>query len=783
MKKNHQTKSKKSPDRARSNPGTPGLRHTRPLPSPLRLWMFRLLAIVIIPGMLVLCLEAGLRVFGYGVPAGFTFEQKVDGQQRILSNPYFVWRFLGPQLSAKGTPFSLPPEKEAGAYRIFLFGGSAAQGTPAPAYGMTRMLEAMLRERYPGVDFEVINAAITATNSHVVLPAARDCSRLESDLFVLYLGNNEVVGPYGAGTIFSPLVSNLTVIRAAIALKATRLGQLATAAMKRAPGRKRAATGNWRGMAMFLDHQVRAASPGMETVYHHFEENLKDICEIGRRSRIPVIVSTVGANLKDSAPFASQHRAGLSESDIRAWDEMVREGEALQDQGRIEEALARFLGAEKIDPEYAELHFRLGRCYWSLDDFGGAKERYVKARELDTLRFRADTRINETIRRVAGGRSDQGIFLVDSLKTLEENSPKETPGNGVFYEHVHLNFHGTYLVARGIFEQVQHLLPERIRKQASGDAVLSREACARHLAYTGWNRMRIAQGLLLKMGRPPFADRLDNAAQLLRLTNEIGALKVRYSRRQGQQQVLAQYKAALDGQDTHHLLHVAYAEFQHTSLGNLQEAEKHLRIAIGKCPQSAEELFLLGRLLSHQEKHTQAEAYFHRALYYRPQYARFLLEYASMLLKQNKKEQGIRYLREAVAIDPGDASAHNALGVVLSRTEDPESRRQGGEHLERAVALDPELISARRNLTTYYLNESAKLVRRGQRSGAGDYLQRVVDLKPDSAEQLYGLAVLLDRMGNRREAARHLSQILRMEPDHTQARELLQHFREAGNDG
>lgn len=57
----------------------------------------------------------------------------------------------------------------------------------------------MLRDQYPGVDFDVINAAITAINSHVVLPIARGCSRLESDLFVIYLGNNEVFGVIKVG--------------------------------------------------------------------------------------------------------------------------------------------------------------------------------------------------------------------------------------------------------------------------------------------------------------------------------------------------------------------------------------------------------------------------------------------------------------------------------------------------------------------------------------------------------------------------------------------------------
>ena len=778
-----QSQQKKTTQQKQQTQQKPPKKQVRPQPKGLRLWLFRFAVLFVIPALLLLGLEIGLRVFDYGVPTGFTFKQKVDGQKRILSNPYFAWRFLGPQLTTKSTYFSLPPGKTEGTYRVFVFGGSAAQGTPAPGYGMTRMLEAMLRDQYPGVDFEVVNGAITATNSHVVLPIVRDCSRLESDLFVIYLGNNEVVGPYGAGTIFSSLASNLSVIRAGIALKGTRLGQLVAGVMGKMPGRNRAPSENWRGMAMFLDHQVRATDPGMETVYHHFEENLSDICRIAQKSRIPVIVSTVGANLKDSAPFASLHRAGIPDEDIQGWEEMVDEGETLRKQGKVEAAVERFLQAEKIDPDYAELHFRLARCYWAMVDFKTAKRRYVKARELDTLRFRADTRINQTIRRVAGGKSDQGIFLVDSLKTIEANSPEQIPGNGLFYDHVHLNFSGTYRVARGIFEQVQRLLPQGISRYASGDAVLSEQDCARRLAYTGWNRLKIAEGLLRKMQRPPFANQLDNVEQLGRLSKAVVSLKARYTRREGQQEVLAQYKTALDNHSTHYLFHDSYAQFQYSSLNNPLEAEKHLRIAVSQCPQAAEELLLLGKVLSSQGKLSEAEEYFRRALLYKPQYTRFLLEYAATLLKQKKSRQGIRYLKEAVEIDPRNASAHNALGVALARSDDRESRRQGVWHLERAVAIDPKLILARKNLANHYLNEAAKLEMNGNSSGARERLQQVVGLLPDDAATRYGLAVLLDKTGDRKAAIEHLSEILRIDPSHTQARQLRRHFRTAGNSG
>lgn len=116
---------------------------------------------------------------------------------------------------------------------------------------------------------------MAAINSHVVLEIAKDCARRRPDLFIVYLGNSEIVGPYGAGTVFTPLSSNLALIRLAIALKATRTGQLLTSLFEWAASRRNTPR-VWGGMAMFLEKQVRADDSNLETVYRHFHRNLRD---------------------------------------------------------------------------------------------------------------------------------------------------------------------------------------------------------------------------------------------------------------------------------------------------------------------------------------------------------------------------------------------------------------------------------------------------------------------------------------------------------------------------
>ena len=91
----------------------------------------------------------------------------------------------------------------------------------------------------------------------------------------------------------------------------------------------------------------------------------------------------------------------------------LREGTALEDAGRHSEALDRYLSAAAIDDRYAELQYRIGRVYWALGEFTEAQERFALARDLDTLRFRADSRINEIIRSVAKA-AGPGVELIDA---------------------------------------------------------------------------------------------------------------------------------------------------------------------------------------------------------------------------------------------------------------------------------------------------------------------------------------------------------------------------------
>lgn len=339
-------------------------------------WRVRLLLLasgVLIPAVLLAATEIILRICGFGFPVTATRPCTDRGTPSYCDDQFFTTPFFPPGMSRGPRPYAIHAEKLAGTYRIFILGESAAWGDPDPTYGFSRYLEVMLREKFPRVNFEIINTSITATNSHVLLPLAKDVAQHQPDLFIIYAGNNEVVGPFGPGTVLAAATSNLRTIRARIFINSSRISQLVRTLASPRGARE------WRGMEMFQGLQVRADSPQMKPVYDNFRENMRDIIATARHSGAQVVISTVGTNLKDCAPFASQHREGLRPDELRSWDDLVQRGAALESAGSHAEALRLYFAAAEIDPQYAELQFRIARSLWATGDFAEAKQRYVRA--------------------------------------------------------------------------------------------------------------------------------------------------------------------------------------------------------------------------------------------------------------------------------------------------------------------------------------------------------------------------------------------------------------------
>jgi tetratricopeptide (TPR) repeat protein len=698
-----------------------------------RLWLFRVAALTIVPALLFGCLEIALRIAGYGFPATATVRYERNGQDAYCDNVKFTWRFFPPPIAREFDPFIFPAAKPEKTYRIFILGGSAAQGVPEPAFGFSRHLSVMLQDKYPHVDFEVINVATAAINSHVVLEIAEDCARHEPDLFVVYLGNNEVVGPYGAGSVFAPVSSNLSLVRLGLAVKATRTGQMLTNLL-RSIGTGKDTPVIWRGMEMFLEKQVRADDASLGTVYEYFQRNLEDISDTGKRSGAKIIFCTVPSSLKDCPPFASLHRGDLTETEKNKWNEIYQQGIEFELAGDYAQAVQQYLAAAKIDARYADLHFRIGRCRWAMGEYERARESYICARELDTLRFRADNRINEIVRDVAGNRAAEGVYLADAVEAFEESSPHGVPGKELLHEHVHLNFSGSYLLAKAVLSQAERILPQWVtnqkRESALDRGVLTQEQCAQRLAYNDWTRYNIACAVLnASLKQAPFTNQLYHDEQVTEFQHKIAMLKAGLTP-EALAEVAAQYRGAIRDRPSDWWLRWQYASLLSVDLKEQVAAVEQYRAVLKLLPHSYKPRLSLGTALARMGQFDDAEQHLRKVLRTKPTSARAYAYLGSIHQAQGALDRAVKCYSTAVKLQPNYADAYNNLAGVLSL--------QG--KLDRAVQVCREALL----------------------------------FVPEDVELRYNLALLLRKQGHSNEAVKELRAILRSDPNSTRAQKLLE---------
>jgi len=468
------------------------------------------------PVAFLCALEGVLRVAGFGKPTEFLIPEGIAGSYR--TNPNFTAPFIPASFGIQPLNFRIQMRKEPNTVRVFVLGESAAQGMPEPDFGFAAQLRAQLRARFPGKAFEVVNMGVTAIDSHVVYRIVRQVAGFEPDLLVVYMGNNEVVGPYGPGCAYLSANPPLWFIRASVWVRSTRTGQLLTQLLGRlalSPLRAQ----DWKGMETFSEDAVRGDDPRLEAVYGNFSANLRDIVDIAGRAGIKTVLSTVVANLKDNAPFISLHRAGLSPDEAKAWKTAFDAGTVAWELGDSQSAVFGYDEALRIDPEYAETHFRLGRIAESRGEAAAARKDYLDALHWDALRFRPDARVNEAIRAIAAG-AGGSVVLVDAARAMGSDLGSTAPlaGREILFDHVHFNWAGNFRVAQLLADGCAQAL---FGGNAVPRAGLDADGCAAALGFTPDAELRMLQVVVQLTLRPPFTGQFTFSEDQARLRREI----------------------------------------------------------------------------------------------------------------------------------------------------------------------------------------------------------------------------------------------------------------------
>lgn len=652
-----------------------------------RRWLFRFAAMTIVPVLLLAGLELGLRLAGYGYDPDFFLPLRIGGEDYLVQNENFSRRFFPGDVSRQPSALRMKAHKPPGSIRIFVLGESAAMGDPEPSFGPSRHLETLLRLRFPQTQFEVVNVAYTAINSHVILPIARECAQHDGDLWIVYMGNNEMVGPFGAATVFGAQSPPRNYVRLSLAVQRTRIGQLSRSLAARFQKQSTGAP-SWAGMQMFLQNQVAADSPKRADAYKNFAGNLDEIVSTGLNSGARVVLNTMAVNLRASPPFASLGNNLSDPANRTKFEAAFALGLQAMTNDAWAVAVESFGKATELDPEHADAHYNRAICLEQAGDSAMAQKEYQLACDTDALPFRADSHINAAIRATADKQKCDALQLLNAPEAIARATGVTPCGDETFYEHVHFNFDGSYRMGLAWAQAVESsLATNRLGSPAAGWA--AQDASERMLALTDWNRKLITASVVQRLQQPPLSSQPNNPARVARMQQREQQLLGRMNR-EAVERAREIYAAAIKAQPEDHFLHEVHGNFLQVT-SDLPGALRAWQRTAELMPHDFLPWFQMGVLQAQQNQHSAAQKNFRAALSRRPGLVEGWLELARSLTSTSDWLAALEAFDHALRLRPQDPMFWVAKAGVLMELG---RRTEASEVLSKALALDPNNAAA-----------------------------------------------------------------------------------------
>ena len=412
-----------------------------------RIWFLRL-ATVAVGVALVVGVEGLLRLVpGLGPsPLVVTLaEDEATGESLRATSRFYAQRFFAQykgRLAAAGQMgehFFVEPAP-ANRYRVVFVGASTVQGFPHPRRLATAsFLQAMLADAWPEREVEVVNLGITSIASFAVAQVVEDALVLSPDLVVVYTGHNEFYGLYGTGRhqqlkYFLRQLHLTHLVDGLIGSIGTRDEPTDLIKMAAARG------------------EVPLHGSGRATAEQNLRDNLRRVSQLCERAQVPLVLCTIVANDAGFAPV------GSTEGD-EAWKARVEQAAQVLTRGYVapedaEDALEQLEQAAALSSEHAWLWYLQGRALERLGRDAEAQRAFRKARDLDTMPWRAPTAHNAVIRAVA---KEHGVVLADVEAAFVDAAPAQGVGWEWMVDHVHFSVAGQALLARTVLQSIAGL--------------------------------------------------------------------------------------------------------------------------------------------------------------------------------------------------------------------------------------------------------------------------------------------------------------------------------------
>lgn len=384
------------------------------------------LILLLIPVLMFTLLEISLRIFNYGKDTSQWIEV-VPGE--LMLNPDIAHRYFH---STASLPYSnqnsFSKIKSNAAFRVFIVGGSSAAGYPySPNGDFGLYIKKKLEILYPESEVEIINVALTATNTYTIRDLIPGIIEQKPDLILFYAGHNEYYGALGVGSMES-IGQSRSVVNFVISLEQYKsfvflrdiINWIINAFSDNDTDTSEKRSGTLMSR-MAKDQTIALNSEVFNLGLEQFKGNLADILEICRDNNIPIILGTLTSNLRDQKPFMS-----IESDDLDRADDIFN------------------LATTKLDS--TEEALRLFRY----------------AKDLDGLRFRAPEKINQIIKELA---KKYNSPFVDIDSVFNSVSPYGITGDNLMTDHLHPTFDGYKLIGKIYFDGMENfsLLPSSNR--------------------------------------------------------------------------------------------------------------------------------------------------------------------------------------------------------------------------------------------------------------------------------------------------------------------------------
>lgn len=432
-----------------------------------RRWTANAVAFLVLPWVVIAALEILVRLCGGGYNPEPLQILREDGQKVVATNERFNYQFFRDwqnpvQEDPKFARAKFPLQKPEGTYRIFVYGGSAAMGWYFPQYGLGRVLGQMLQMRFPAAHFEVNVLAWFAMNSHVMLPHALAVEQYQPDLYLIYMGNNERSGPYGArsklGHSYLSADQMQQRIRWLQMLNHSHLWQVMLAYGGKELGLDRP---NLNGVTWGDD--IPMDDPRIERIDELYRRNLAAMLDSARRGGAKVLLSTVATNLRMGDTLQAKHSPRLSTEELARYEQTFAMAKGAQASADYSAAVQLFEQCIVLDPQFAEAHFAKGDCLEALGQFEEAREAYQQAKDNSYFYAGITEKMNGIVRETAAANGDV-VYFADGQEAVAAASPHGIIGFDHFYDVAHLRFEGSYVLAKTFFETLAPQLPDWITR-------------------------------------------------------------------------------------------------------------------------------------------------------------------------------------------------------------------------------------------------------------------------------------------------------------------------------